>query len=126
MSLHRNIHSICGNVGKTPELRGTKSGTPVTNLHVCSEHPYKTRDGEKRVEKTWHNIVVFGKLAEVVAQNVEQGQLVSVDGRARNQEFTGKDGVKRITTEIVCEKIGFGPKSQYEYYDEEDEVPSEE
>lgn len=125
MSLHRNTISILGNVGRTPELRGTKSNTPVTNIEICTEHPYKTREGEKKVEKTWHHVVIFGRLAETVVKAVEQGQLVSVDGRVRNQEFMAKDGTKHNTIEIVCEKIGFGPKSKWEYYDDETEEVTE-
>jgi len=106
----KNKAEVIGNLGATPTLRATGSGVSVTNLSVATSRNYRTANGESRSETTWHKIAVFGKTAEACCSHLQKGDLVSVEGRLSNREYEDKDGIKRFVTEIVAEKVDWGPK----------------
>ncbi|RLF67197.1 MAG: single-stranded DNA-binding protein [Thermoplasmata archaeon] len=100
-----------GNLGQTPELRYTGSGSPVTNLVVATNRKYRSQEGETQQETTWHRITVFGKLAEACCEHLQKGDQVYVEGRLQTRQWEGKDGTKRHTTEIVASRIDFGNRT---------------
>jgi single-strand DNA-binding protein len=98
MSINRQI--ILGHVGQTPDLRNTANGTAVCNFSVATNHKFKDED-----ETTWHRCVAFGRAAEVLAQYVSKGERLYVDGRTVQREWTDKDGVKRVSHEVLVDNF---------------------
>lgn len=92
---------IVGRLGKDPEVRYTSSGQAVANFSVATDESYK-KDGETQKKTEWHNIVMWGKLAEVAEQYLKKGQLVYLEGKLQTRQWENKqDGTTRYTTEIV-------------------------
>lgn len=101
-----NLVQLIGNLGKDPEMRYTANGTAVASFSLAVGRSFGS--GEDRREKTeWFNIVVWNKLAEVVAQHLEKGRKVYVQGRLENRSWDGPDGQKRYRTEVVAGEVMF-------------------
>lgn len=100
-----NSVTLVGRVGKEPEVRNTNGGQSVANFSLATDESYK-KDGEKIKKTEWHNIVAWGKLADVIGQYVQKGQLVAIIGKLQTRSWEGKDdGVKHYTTEIVAQTL---------------------
>ena len=126
-NINLNNIQILGNVTKKPELKALPSGVKITKFNVATNRKWN-QDGEKKEEVEFHSIVSFGKLAEIIAQYVEKGQLIYIQGRLKTSNWD-KDGVKHYKTEIIAENMQMGPKSgkteQTEEKVEEKEVVEE-
>jgi single-strand DNA-binding protein len=105
---------IVGRVTASPELRSTPSGQSVTQLGVATNRAWTDKAGAKQEEVEFHNVVLWGKQADVAAQFLQKGSLVLVEGRLRTRSWTDKDGQQRKATEIVGEHMQLGPKPQGE------------
>jgi len=103
----KNQVNLIGNLGADPELRYTGNGTPVANMRLATNEFWKNKDGERQEHVEWHRIVAWGKLAEICAEHLEKGRLVSVEGKIRTRQWTDKDGNKRYTTEIIARDVTF-------------------
>lgn len=101
---------ICGRVTKEIDLRALPSGSKVASFSLATNHNYKTQDGEKKETTTFHNIVAFGKTAEIIGQYVVKGQELYVEGRIDNQTYEKKDGTKGYKSQIILESFQFGQK----------------
>lgn len=101
---------LVGNLTRDPELRTLPSGTPITSFGVATNRVWKSQQGERQEEVQFHNVVVFGRQAETVSQYLTKGSLVLVEGRIQTRSWDGKDGSKQYRTEIVAERIQFGPR----------------
>jgi len=101
---------IIGNLTRDPELKVIPSGAPVTNIGVATNRIWKNQSGEKQTDVQFHNVVVFGKQAEVVNQYLSKGSMVMIEGRLQTRTWDAQDGTKRSRTEIVAERVQFGPK----------------
>jgi len=93
---------LIGRLGKDPEVRYTQDGAMVASFTLATNRQWKNKNGEKVQETEWHNIVVFGKLAEICGNYLAKGLLVYIEGRIRTRSWEGKDGGKRYTTEIIA------------------------
>ena len=102
---------LVGNLTRDPELRSLPSGTSVTSFGMATNRVWKNQQGERQEEVQFHNIVVFGRQAETVSQYLTKGSLVLVEGRIQTRSWEGKDGARQYRTEIVAERIQFGPRS---------------
>ncbi len=102
---------IVGNLTRDPELRTLPSGTPVASFGVATNRVWKNQQGERQEEVQFHNVVVFGRQAETTSQYLTKGSLVLIEGRIQTRSWDGKDGSKQYRTEIVAERIQFGPRS---------------
>lgn len=98
---------IIGNLGADPELRTTQSGNSVVQMSVASNEKWKDQSGSTQERTEWHRVVVFGKQAENCAKYLSKGRSVYVEGRIQTRDWTGDDGVKRYTTEIVAHTVQF-------------------
>ena len=98
---------VLGNIGHTPDLKTTEGGTEICKLTLATNRKYK---GE--TETTWHNIVAFGKAAELIGQYVSKGDLLYVEGRISNTSYIGKDDVRKYRSEIICSEFCFMPRGQ--------------
>ena len=103
---------LIGNLTRDPELKALPSGTAVASFGVATNRVWKDQKGEKREDVQFHNIVAFGRQAEVVSQYLKKGSMIFVEGRLQTQSWDGQDGVKRYKTEIVAERIQLGPRPQ--------------
>lgn len=97
MSFNKII--VVGNLGRDPELRYTPQGTPVTSFSLATNER-ETRGGEKVDVTTWFDVTLFGRQAEVASQYLAKGKQVYIEGRFRSEEWTDRDGNKRVTNKI--------------------------
>lgn len=102
---------IAGRLTADPDLRTTPSGTNVVSFSVATNRVWRDKSGERREETEFHNVVAWGRQAEVVNQFLKKGSLILVEGRLQTRSWEGKDGQTRKTTEIVAERIQLGPKA---------------
>jgi single-strand DNA-binding protein len=106
MSVNKVI--LIGNLGRDPELRYLPSGQPVASFGLATTDTYTDRAGQRQERTDWHNIVVFGKQAELCSQYLKKGRQAYVEGRISTREYEAKDGSgKRYRTEIIAQRIQF-------------------
>ncbi|MEX0934141.1 MAG: single-stranded DNA-binding protein [Candidatus Paceibacterota bacterium] len=108
--MYLNKAFVIGNLTRDPEMRSLPSGVPVTNFSVATNRVWKDKDGNKQESAEFHNIVVFSRQAETVAQYLKKGSSVLVEGRLQTRSWEGQDGQKRYRTEIVADRVQFGPR----------------
>lgn len=108
--MNLNKAFLIGNLTRDPELRTLPSGNPVTSFGLATNRMWINKSGEKQQEAQFHNIVVFGKQAETVKQYLSKGSMVYVEGRIQTRTWDSQDGTKRSKTEIIAERIQFGPR----------------
>ena len=106
--MNLNQATIAGNLTRDPELRSLPSGSAVTSFSIATDRVWKGQDGEKNEATDYHNIVVFGKQAETVAQYLRKGSLALVMGKLQTRSWES-DGIKHYRTEIVADTVQFGP-----------------
>lgn len=110
MNLNKVI--IAGRVTKKPELKALPSGMEVASFSIATNLKFKNKDtGEDRESVEYHNIVFFGKQAITIAQYVEQGQVLLVEGRLQTRSWEGADGKKLYKTEIIGAIFQFGQRA---------------
>jgi single-strand DNA-binding protein len=109
--MYINKALIYGNLTRDPEAKALPNGTAVTSFSVATNRVYKDKNGAKQESTDFHNIVSFGRQAEVVAQYLRKGSGVYIEGRIQTRSWDDKDGTKKYRTEIIADTIQFGPKS---------------
>ncbi|MCA9391234.1 MAG: single-stranded DNA-binding protein [Candidatus Magasanikbacteria bacterium] len=100
-----NRATIIGNVTRDPELRTTATGQNVCSFGVATNQNWTDSSGQKQTKAEYHNIVVWGKLAELAGQYLSKGRKVYVEGRLQTREWEAQDGAKRNRTEIVADNF---------------------
>jgi single-strand DNA-binding protein len=108
--MYLNKAFVVGNLTRDPELKALPSGMSVTSFSVATNRVWKDKEGAKKEEVDFHNIVVFGKQAESSAQYLKKGSQVLIEGRMQTRSWDGPDGQKRYRTEIVADQVTFGAK----------------
>ncbi|MBP6884762.1 MAG: single-stranded DNA-binding protein [Candidatus Pacebacteria bacterium] len=108
--MYLNKALIIGNVTRDPEIKALPSGAKVTSLSLATNRVWKDASGAKKEQTDFHNIVVFGRQAETVAQYIKKGSSLLVEGRIQTRSWDDKDGKKNYRTEIVADRVQFGPK----------------
>ena len=108
--MYLNKALIIGNLTRDPEAKSLPSGIQVTSLGLATNRVWRDKDGNKQENTEFHNIVIFGKQAENVAQYLKKGDSALVEGRLQTRSWEGQDGVKKYRTEIIADRIQFGPK----------------
>ncbi|MEM4260125.1 MAG: single-stranded DNA-binding protein [Candidatus Woesearchaeota archaeon] len=93
---------LIGNLTRDPEMRMTPSGQSVATFSIATNRRWKGNDGEIKDDAQFHEIVIWGKLAEVAEQYLSKGKKVYIEGRLQTRNWEGQDGVKRNKTEIVA------------------------
>lgn len=101
---------IYGNLTRDPELKSLPSGVQVATFSIATNRVYKDKDGNKQEQADYHNIVVFGRQAELVAQYLNKGSAAYVEGRMQTRSWE-QDGQKKYRTEVVADRVQFGPRS---------------
>ena len=96
---------LVGNLGRDPETRYTTSGDAVTNIRLATTDTWKDKAGEKQERTEWHNIVFYGRQAEVAGEYLKKGRQIYVEGRLQTRKWQDKEGHDRYTTEIVADRM---------------------
>ncbi len=102
---------IIGRVTDDVQLRATGSNQSVANFSIATNRVWNDKGGQKQESTEFHNIVAWGRQAEIASQFLTKGGLVMIEGRLQTRSWEGNDGQKRRTTEIVCERLQLGPRS---------------
>lgn len=116
--MYLNKVTLIGNLTRDVELKALPSGQSVISFSVATNRSWKDKDGNKQEAVEYHNIVCFGKQAEVIKQYCNKGDQILIEGRLQTQSWE-KDGVKHYKTEIVLENFTFGNKVKKEIKDDE-------
>ena len=95
-----NRLTLIGYVGRDPEIRYTQAGDPIASFSVATSESWTDRSGQKQEHTEWHNVEVFGKLAQVVRDYVAKGRQVYLEGSLRTSEYTDRTGTKRKSTRV--------------------------
>ncbi len=110
MNLNKAI--ILGRLTREPETRMLPSGKPVCSFSLVTNRFWTNQEGNKQEETEYHNIVVFGKLADICSKYLNKGQLAMIEGRIQTRSWEDKkDGSKRYRTEIVADNMQMGPRA---------------
>ncbi|MDD2736205.1 MAG: single-stranded DNA-binding protein [Desulfuromonadaceae bacterium] len=96
---------LIGNLGKDPEVRFTASGQAVAGFSLATSEKFKGKNGEWEERTEWHNITLWGKLAEISGEYLSKGKTIYVEGRLQTRKWQDKSGNDRYTTEIVGDKM---------------------
>jgi len=106
MSRGINKVILIGHLGNDPETRYMPSGSAVTNLRIATSESWKDKTSGDQQERTeWHNIAMFGRLAEIAAEYLRKGSQIYIEGRLRTRKWQDRDGNDRWTTEIVANEM---------------------
>lgn len=104
MSVNKVI--LVGHVGRDPEIRTFDGGGKVASFSLATNENYTDKSGNKVTNTEWHNVSVFGKLADVIEKWCKQGQLIYVEGKLKTDSYE-KNGEKRYSTKIICSEFRF-------------------
>ena len=96
---------LVGNLGRDAELRFTPGGAPVAKFSIATTEVWNDKAGQKQERTEWHNVDLWGKPAESLKEYLVKGKQVYVEGRIQTDEYTDKDGIKRKSTKVRCDKV---------------------
>jgi single-strand DNA-binding protein len=105
---------LFGNVGKDPEVKRLESGNIVAKFSMATNKSYTNKSGEKVKETTWHNIVLWGKLAELAEKYIKKGDSIIIEGEISYRTYEDKDKVTKFTTEIIGKELHFAGSKKEE------------
>jgi len=100
-----NRATILGRITRDPEVRSTPSGQSVANIGVATNRVWTDGAGVRQEKPEYHNVVLWGKLAEIAGQYLGKGRRVYIEGRLETREWAGQDGVKKYRTEIIASNL---------------------
>ena len=109
--MYLNKALIYGNLTRDPEQKSLPSGTTVTTFSLATNRTWTDKDGKRQETAEYHNVVVFGRQAETSAQYLRKGASALIEGRIVTRSWDGSDGQKKYRTEIVAERVQFGPRA---------------
>ena len=109
--MYLNKAIVIGNLTRDPELRSLPSGIKVCSFSLATNRVWKDKNGAKQESADYHNVVVFGRQAETVAQYMKKGNSILVEGRMQTRSWDDKtSGEKKYRTEIIADRTQFGPR----------------
>ena len=109
----KNKVQLIGNLGNAPEVKTTESGKKLARFSVATNESYRNAKGEKVTETTWHNLVAWGKVADIAEKYLTKGKEIAIEGKLINRSYTDKDGNKKYITEVeVHELLMLGSKTE--------------
>ncbi len=109
MNLNKTF--VLGRLTRDPESRNLPSGQTVTSFSVATDRFFTDKSGQKQQQAEFHNIVLFGKLADIASQYLFKGSLVLIEGRLQTRSWQDPTGIKKYKTEIVGQALQLGPKA---------------
>jgi single-strand DNA-binding protein len=108
MDLNKVI--LVGRLTADPQVRTTPGGQAVTTIGVATGRTWTDKNNQRQEETEFHNVVLWGRQAEIAGQYLKKGAMVLIEGRIRTRSWTDKNGQQRKTTEIMSERMQLGPK----------------
>lgn len=105
MNTLRNKVQLIGNLGNDPEIISLESGKKLAKFSLATNESYKNSEGEKITQTDWHNLIAWGKTADIIEKYVTKGKEVAIEGKLTTRSWEDKDGMKRYTTEVVCNEL---------------------
>ena len=108
--MYLNKVLLYGNLTRDPELRAIPSGQQVASFGIATNRSFRNKEGQQQDQTEFHNIVAFGRTAEVMGQYLKKGRPVYIEGRIQTRSWD-KDGAKQYRTEIVVDSFQFGPQA---------------
>ena len=102
---------VLGNLTKDPELRQTTGGQPVCSFSIATNRFFTDSTGQKQKQAEFHNIVAWGRQAEIINQYLKKGSILLVEGRLQTRSWQDQQGAKHYRTEIVADQIQLGPRT---------------
>ena len=105
MNTLRNKVQLIGNLGNDPEIITMDSGKKLAKFSIATNETYKNAQGEKVTDTQWHNVIAWGKTADIIEQYVTKGKEVAVEGKLSHRSYDDKEGNKKYTTEVVCNEL---------------------
>lgn len=105
MNTLKNSVQLIGHLGNDPQVKQLESGRTVANLSMATNDSYKNKQGEKVEETQWHDLVAWGKTAEIAEKYLKKGSKVAVEGKLTHRSYEDKEGTKRYVTEIVVNEL---------------------
>ncbi|WP_029034507.1 single-stranded DNA-binding protein [Salinimicrobium terrae] len=105
MNTLRNKVQLIGHVGNAPEILTMESGKKLAKFSIATNETYKNNKGEKITDTQWHNVVAWGKTAELIENYVPKGKEIGVEGKLTSRSYEDKDGIKKYITEVVCNEV---------------------
>lgn len=109
--MYLNKAIIIGNLTRDPEVKSLPSGIQVCSFSVATNRVWKDKNGAKQENTDYHNVVVFGRQAEIVSQYMRKGSSILVEGRMQTRSWES-EGVKKYRTEVVADRVQFGPRKE--------------
>ena len=101
----RNKVQLIGILGNAPEVKNTESGKKLARFSIATNEMYRNAKGEKVKETTWHNLIAWGKVAEIVEKYLNKGSEVAIEGKLISRSYTDTNGVKRYITEVEVNEL---------------------
>lgn len=105
MNTLKNNVQLSGNVGKAPEIHTLNTGKKLAKFSIACRETYTNHKGEKVTTTQWHNIVAWGKMAEMVEKQVPKGREIEIEGKLNSRSYEDKNGIKKYVTEVVCREL---------------------
>ena len=110
--MNLNKVMLVGRLTRDVEVRNTPSGQTVAAISIATNRFWKDKNGQRQDQTEFHNIVLWGRLAEIAGQYLSKGQEAYIEGRLQTRKYTAKDGTERRVTEIVAENMQLGSRPQ--------------
>lgn len=104
MSIENSVRLV-GNLGRDPEVKTLPNGKTVVNFSMATNEKYKDADGNPQSQTEWHNIVAFGKLADICGKYLTKGKQIIIEGKLQTRKWEDRDGNNRYTTEIIANQM---------------------
>lgn len=101
----KNSVRLIGNLGQNPEVKNVSTGKKVARFSIATSDKYKNEKGETITETYWHNLVAWGKLAEIVEKYLQKGNEVAIEGKLTSRSYTDKEGNKKYITEVLVNEL---------------------
>ena len=105
MSTLRNKVQLIGHVGNDPEIKTFDGGKKLAKLSIATNESYKNDKGEKVEETQWHNLIAWGKTADIIEKYVVKGKEIAIEGKLTHKSYEDKNGEKRYVTEVVIDEL---------------------
>ncbi|MCP9749568.1 single-stranded DNA-binding protein [Ferruginibacter sp. HRS2-29] len=101
----KNKVQLIGNLGNAPEIKNTESGKKLAKFSVATTETYRNAQGDKVKETQWHNLIAWGKVADIIERYLKKGSEVAIEGKLVTRNYTDKEGVKKYITEIQVDEL---------------------
>lgn len=105
MNALKNKVQLIGNLGQDPEIVNLDGGKKLAKFFIATSETYKNAQGEKVEDTQWHNVVAWGKTAEIVENFLSKGKQVAIEGKLTHRSYETKEGEKRYVTEVTCNEL---------------------